>query len=703
MLIKAFRLFVSSTFADFAAEREALQKDVFPALDAYCTAKGYQCYPIDLRWGVNEEAQLDQRTAKICVGEVRAAKQDYPPPNFLIMIGNRYGLVPLPYAIAQDEFDAILAWLESCGRPDAARALDGVYRYDDNHLAPRSLSVAQVHDALVGAYTLRSRVDELPELRRPEEWARREADLRSVLQEAADGLLTLNQINKAAHEKYFLSLTDQEIIHGLPGYRTQNEGLSSPTSSAAQSPPAIAFLRELVSEPGAPPDTIRQYFQLETCVEALKEEIRQALPANHIITSRVAVDQSGRLSETYLADFAARIQAKLKDAIDQYIARVEAIEGAPDYALTSERTAQRAFAERRLEIFVGREEALGAIASYLARSGEQPLVLHGRSGLGKSAVMARAMANAEPGRTPVVARFIGASAASSNLRALLISVIDDLAAHGIVNKPAEFEQDANKFNAQIEKLFSSIASPAVVFVDALDQLQRPHSLGWLPAKLPNALKLVISVLDDPAYESESDFYRDLRNRVAPDAFLEIEPLDLAQGREILSALQQRTRHRLQDSQQNYIIEKYGNAGGSPLYLRTAFEIARRWKSFQTAGTGRCMLVADTDGVIAQFIDELSSVQHHERELVARTLGYFAAAKDGLSAKELADILSRDAGVMRAISSEQFGARTDKLPPSVWVRLKSRSLALPGREADRRTTAPAVLPPPGGAGGARAAL
>ena len=115
MLIKAFRLFVSSTFADFAAEREALQKDVFPALDAYCTAKGYQCYPIDLRWGVNEEAQLDQRTAKICVGEVRAAKQDYPPPNFLIMIGNRYGLVPLPYAIAQDEFDAILAWLNPAG------------------------------------------------------------------------------------------------------------------------------------------------------------------------------------------------------------------------------------------------------------------------------------------------------------------------------------------------------------------------------------------------------------------------------------------------------------------------------------------------------------------------------------------------------------------------------------------------------------
>jgi hypothetical protein len=39
----------------------------FPVLDAYSAAKGYQFYPLDLRWGVNEEAQLDQRTAEICV------------------------------------------------------------------------------------------------------------------------------------------------------------------------------------------------------------------------------------------------------------------------------------------------------------------------------------------------------------------------------------------------------------------------------------------------------------------------------------------------------------------------------------------------------------------------------------------------------------------------------------------------------------
>ena len=99
MLLKAFRLFVASTFEDFVQERELLQSKVFPAVDAYCAARGYQFHAVDLRWGVNEEAQLDQRTAEICLGEVSAAK-DYPPPNFLVMIGDRYGWVPLPFAIA---------------------------------------------------------------------------------------------------------------------------------------------------------------------------------------------------------------------------------------------------------------------------------------------------------------------------------------------------------------------------------------------------------------------------------------------------------------------------------------------------------------------------------------------------------------------------------------------------------------------------
>lgn len=51
-----FRLFVSSTFSDFTAEREALQKNVFPQLADYCQKQCATFTAIDLRWGIAEEA-----------------------------------------------------------------------------------------------------------------------------------------------------------------------------------------------------------------------------------------------------------------------------------------------------------------------------------------------------------------------------------------------------------------------------------------------------------------------------------------------------------------------------------------------------------------------------------------------------------------------------------------------------------------------
>ena len=57
----------------------------------------------------------------------------------------------------------------------------------------------------------------------------------------------------------------------------------------------------------------------------------------------------------------------------------------------------------------------------------------------------------------------------------------------------------------------------------------------------------------------------------------------------------------------------------------------------------------------------------------RALGLIAAGREGLSESEAIAVLSRDAEVMAAVSSERFGAKTDRLPDSVWVRLR-RSLS-----------------------------
>jgi len=56
---KTFRVFVSSTFTDMREERRILQKEVFPKLKALCVSKGASFQDVELRWDVNEEAQLD--------------------------------------------------------------------------------------------------------------------------------------------------------------------------------------------------------------------------------------------------------------------------------------------------------------------------------------------------------------------------------------------------------------------------------------------------------------------------------------------------------------------------------------------------------------------------------------------------------------------------------------------------------------------
>ena len=62
---RTFRVFVSSTFEDLKEERNALQREVFPKLRTLCDQHGARFQAIDLRWGVRDEAALDQQTMEI--------------------------------------------------------------------------------------------------------------------------------------------------------------------------------------------------------------------------------------------------------------------------------------------------------------------------------------------------------------------------------------------------------------------------------------------------------------------------------------------------------------------------------------------------------------------------------------------------------------------------------------------------------------
>jgi len=110
---RTFRIFLSSTFADLEAERNALHQWVFPRLRDLCQRHGARFQAIDLRWGVRQEASLDQQTMEICLAEIARCRRVTARPNFLVMLGDRYGWCPLPHRIPADELDTLRARLDA--------------------------------------------------------------------------------------------------------------------------------------------------------------------------------------------------------------------------------------------------------------------------------------------------------------------------------------------------------------------------------------------------------------------------------------------------------------------------------------------------------------------------------------------------------------------------------------------------------------
>jgi hypothetical protein len=187
---KTFRVFVSSTFTDLKAERNALQQRVFPKLRKLCLSRGCRFQAIDLRWGVSEEAAVDQQTMVICLDELRRCQRITPRPNFIVLLGQRYGWLPLPPKITVDEFDRIVARVTD---PTSRKLLDEWYKRDDNAVPPE--------------YCLQPREGEYID---SDTWKELESRLHRILLDAAHKA----GISGQALIKYERSATEQEIIEG---------------------------------------------------------------------------------------------------------------------------------------------------------------------------------------------------------------------------------------------------------------------------------------------------------------------------------------------------------------------------------------------------------------------------------------------------------------------------------------------------------
>ncbi|GFO39257.1 NACHT and WD repeat domain-containing protein 1 [Plakobranchus ocellatus] len=129
------RIFLSSTFSDMRAERNALATDAYPKLRDFCAQMGLSFQVVDLRWGVTAEATNNHMTTKICLLELENCKKVSLGPSCIALIGNRYGYRPLPHQISVEEFDLFREEATALGLK-GLNTLQEWYNKDENSIPP---------------------------------------------------------------------------------------------------------------------------------------------------------------------------------------------------------------------------------------------------------------------------------------------------------------------------------------------------------------------------------------------------------------------------------------------------------------------------------------------------------------------------------------------------------------------------------------
>ena len=694
---RIFRIFVSSTFGDFQAEREALRDRVWPALRDFCRTQGSDFQAVDLRWGVSESAGLEHETMKICLDEIAHCQRLSPRPNFLVLVGDRYGWRPLPPVLPVEEFEAVLGCFG--GAPKTRAFLHEWYRRDDN--AVPAVHILQARPA------------------RYEDWAPVEARLLKLLRGATNVL----GVTPERRELYFLSATHLEIVRGA---------LSARVPDAAQH--VMAFFRTLEDLPdGERLTDARRFVDLNpanardldalTYLNELKAELRERLSAEpgHVFDYPARWTGTDPLITTDHLDALCRdVETSLKHLIEAEWARLEELD-----AVEAERQAHEDFRRERGRVFAGREESLAAIAAYLAAavadepldeleataedlhedadeegedtaecddaaeaddsqdenaaededenkdtvnaSGHPPLVLHGPGGSGKSALLARAIEIARTAHSDTVRvqRFIGASPASVGLRALLGGLCLEIArAYGQPEALPEGEM-RELIAAFAERLaYATPERPLIVFIDALDQLVSQDGtlpFEWLPQTLPPHVRLVLSVLDGADWA--------VFQRRQPKALaLAVPPVTAQEAEAMLDALladatPTQPARWLTDAQRQTVLETFQRRG-RPLWLKLAVIEAKQWRSDQAPRP----LADTTPALLYQFLARLQAA--HGQVLVERVLAYIAASRHGLSDDELLEILWCDPDAHAEFDRRKNPDQppVNALPPIVWSRL-----------------------------------
>lgn len=331
--------------------------------------------------------------------------------------------------------------------------------------------------------------------------------------------------------------------------------------------------------------------------------------------------------------------------------------------------------------FRGRAEELARIENYIKSDSIQPLVLHGKGGSGKTSLLAKAASMTTEwctkGSKPIlVLRFLGTTPDSSSVVPMLTSVCYQIMYNYMM--PWEgIPDDLIPLIAFTKRLLTKITAEQALFIclDSVDQLTGPSAgkLTWLPTKLPENVKIIIST----ASEGDAKEYHLLMKMLSNEnQFIEVHPLGEQLAVYTMKCWLEMNGRDLNKYQWN-VVNKAISECTLPIFIKLIFAEVMRWRSYSRA-TDTILAYTVMDSIMKLF-DRIE--KQHGRLLVAHALSYITASKSGLSETELEDLISLDDIVLDDVYQYHMPP-VRRIPPLLWTRIR-RDLPnyLSEREAD----------------------
>lgn len=596
---RTVRVFISSTFRDMHAERDYLVRVVFPSLREKLLPYRLHLNDIDLRWGVTKEQAENDQTLDLCLQQIDECR-----PFFVGILGERYGWVPakLPN-LNKPEY----GWIQGLTSKSITELeiLHGV------------LNNPKMHPHSIFFFRDPAFMTDVPQGARPQ--------IAAEDPQAAEKLAQLKQ-----------RIRDTNLpITPLENYLCRFAGLRLNWR--------IARLELEESDVRALEDVAADGLVTNEEYATLDEHLRG-------IVNREAVVYLEGLEEFGKAVY-NRLWEAIKAEYELSAADAKPGEGKKD-ELADELDYHERFMESRLRVYVGREKVQQELCAFADGDQTVPGLVTGPSGSGKSATLARFVADYTSYHPDVlvIPHFVGASPGSTNLRMVLRRLCLTLQREFAFTEtqeqegqpaepvPAAVPQTVNELVPKFREFVGRVPERrrVVLAIDALNQLDETdnaQSMYWLPREWPAHVKAILSYADDP--ERPEQALQAIEQR--PHHRVAIGPLTDDERLKIVREVPSLSAKTLSPSQVELLLQN--PATESPLFLLVALEELRGFGSYEQIDSRIRLFPREGDTVTALFMQVIERLEDEfGEELTRAVLTLLASARRGLSDLELLELI-----------------------------------------------------------------